>query len=168
MRAPEGRYRLLGVDDEVTTCEHCGKRGLRRTVVLSRLDADGNEVSVVRFGCDCAARAMRGLVSVTPREVRSIESLAVVVEMSNIEAELRAKKAFHLHQKEYPELGMTFVRHGAQRWGRAFDLADGRTYLHFDFVVSSREGASRIVPGAWTKLGESRFVGRRVPTERAS
>lgn len=161
MRAPSGKYRLLGVDDEVTTCEHCGKSGLKRTVVLSQLDADGNEVAVVRFGCDCATRAMRGRVSVTPREVRAVEEMATGAIMLQIEAELRAKKVFHLSQKEYPELGMTFVRHGTQRWGRAFELSDGRIYIHFDFVVSSREGASRLVPGVWTKIGESRFVGRR-------
>lgn len=161
MKVPAGRYRLLGVDDEVTTCEHCGKADLKRTVVLSRIDADGNEEAVVRFGCDCAARAMRGVSSVTPREVRSIESTAVCAAMTRIEAELRERRVFHLNQREYPELGMTFVRFGTQRWGRAFDLADGRVYLHFDFVVSSREGASRLAPGVWTKIGESRFVGRR-------
>jgi hypothetical protein len=161
VRAPEGRYRLLGVDDDVTTCEHCGRKNLKRTVVLSQIDEDGDEVAVVRFGCDCAARAMRGRVSVTAGEVRAVEGLAVGAATLRIEAELRARKVFHVQQQERPDLGMTFVRHGAQRWGRAFDLADGRTYLHFDFVVSSREGASRVVPGVWTKLGESRFVGRR-------
>lgn len=161
MRAPEGRYRLLGVDDEVTTCEHCGKTGLKLTVVLSRIDADDEEKRVVRFGSDCAARAMHGRVAITPGEAKYAVGVARKALMFQIEAELRSKKVFHVNQQERPDLGMTFVRHGTQRWGRAFDLADGRTYLHFDFVVSSREGASRVVPGVWTKLGESRFVGRR-------
>jgi len=52
------RYTMLGVDDEVTTCEHCGKSNLKCTVVLGALDADGNAVGDVRFGRDCAAAAL--------------------------------------------------------------------------------------------------------------
>lgn len=44
--------KVLGVTDETTTCECCGKQNLKRVVVL---DIDGN---VVRYGCDCAARAL--------------------------------------------------------------------------------------------------------------
>lgn len=47
-------YRLVGINDEVTTCECCGKSNLKCTVVLG---TDGGEV---RFGRDCAARALAG------------------------------------------------------------------------------------------------------------
>lgn len=46
--------KLIGIDDEVTTCECCGKSNLKCTVVLS---TDGGES---RFGRDCAARALAG------------------------------------------------------------------------------------------------------------
>jgi len=53
------KFNLLGIDDEVTACDCCGKKNLKCTVALSQLDADGNEVAVVRYGRDCAARALR-------------------------------------------------------------------------------------------------------------
>lgn len=45
-------YRILGVNDEVTVCECCGKSNLKCTVVLTNGDGE------VHFGRDCAARAM--------------------------------------------------------------------------------------------------------------
>lgn len=48
-------YKLIEVSDEVTTCECCGKRNLKRTAVLR--DEDGN---IVHFGSDCAAKALMG------------------------------------------------------------------------------------------------------------
>ena len=56
-------YALLGIDDEVDVCELCGKRDLKATMVLSALDADGDEVAVVRYGRDCGARALGWRVS---------------------------------------------------------------------------------------------------------
>jgi hypothetical protein len=41
----------LQLDDTVTTCDCCGKSGLKRTVLM-RLDDD----SLVNFGTTCAAR----------------------------------------------------------------------------------------------------------------
>jgi len=57
------RYALLGLDDEVTACELCGKADLKCTMALSELDADGNELGIVRFGRDCGARALGWRVS---------------------------------------------------------------------------------------------------------
>lgn len=47
-------YRILGINDDVTTCECCGKSNLKKTVVL------GSDSGEVHFGVDCAARAMLG------------------------------------------------------------------------------------------------------------
>jgi hypothetical protein len=47
------QYEVIGCNDEQTTCDHCGRQGLKRTVILRSLD-DGE---VVRFGSDCALRA---------------------------------------------------------------------------------------------------------------
>lgn len=47
-------WRILGINDEVTTCECCGKSGLKCTVVLT------NGESEVRYGRQCAAHAVHG------------------------------------------------------------------------------------------------------------
>jgi hypothetical protein len=47
------QYEVIGCNDEQTSCDHCGRQGLKRTVILRSLD-DGE---VVRFGSDCALRA---------------------------------------------------------------------------------------------------------------
>ena len=47
------RPTLLGITDEVTTCELCGKNPLKRTYVL---DIDGE---IVYYGSTCGSRALR-------------------------------------------------------------------------------------------------------------
>ena len=49
-------YRILGINDDVTTCECCGKSGLKCTVVLT----DGERE--LAYGRDCAAKAVRPIV----------------------------------------------------------------------------------------------------------
>lgn len=44
--------KLLGINDDVTTCECCGKANLKCTVVL------GTDAGEVHYGRDCAARAL--------------------------------------------------------------------------------------------------------------
>lgn len=44
--------KMIGVSDEVTVCEKCGKANLKRTVVLSTDDG------VVYYGTECAAKSM--------------------------------------------------------------------------------------------------------------
>lgn len=51
-------YRYIGITDETTTCECCGKANLRSTVVLSLLDTDGNHEETAFYGSTCAARAL--------------------------------------------------------------------------------------------------------------
>lgn len=46
--------KVLGKTDETTDCEKCGKRNLKLTVVL---DIEGE---IVRYGSDCADRAING------------------------------------------------------------------------------------------------------------
>lgn len=47
--------KILGINDDVTTCECCGKSNLKKTVVLE-LDGGGE----VHYGTDCASRAIHG------------------------------------------------------------------------------------------------------------
>lgn len=45
--------KILGINDETNTCEHCGKTNLKRVVII-QLDSG----EIVRYGVDCAARAL--------------------------------------------------------------------------------------------------------------
>jgi hypothetical protein len=50
-------YRVLGTTDDVTTCDLCGRRELRGTIVLAILDADGNPEGELYAGSTCGAKA---------------------------------------------------------------------------------------------------------------
>jgi hypothetical protein len=52
------RVKYHGITDECTECQHCGRRGLKKTVMLFVLDADGNAEDLTYFGTACAARAL--------------------------------------------------------------------------------------------------------------
>lgn len=45
--------KILGINDDVTTCECCGRAGLKKTVVL---DMNGSQV---HYGMQCAAKSLR-------------------------------------------------------------------------------------------------------------
>lgn len=51
-------YKVKGTTGDVDTCAF-GHTGLKKTVALAVLDADGNEGEVIYLGTDCAARVMR-------------------------------------------------------------------------------------------------------------
>lgn len=50
------QVKFLGTTDDVTTCDCCGRRGLKSTVVLN-FSFKGSD-AVVYYGIDCAARAL--------------------------------------------------------------------------------------------------------------
>jgi len=53
--------RVMGITDDVTTCECCGRQNLKCTVALDKTDAEGNTTGeVVHYGRDCAAKALLG------------------------------------------------------------------------------------------------------------
>jgi len=60
--------RVLGINDDVTTCECCGKTGLKCTVVIER------ESGEVHYGRQCAAKLLMG--NKKNASVASIEKLA--------------------------------------------------------------------------------------------
>jgi hypothetical protein len=49
------KYKVLGINDEQTTCDCCGRKGLKRTVVLEIWGNDENTLEIIRVGVDCAA-----------------------------------------------------------------------------------------------------------------
>lgn len=48
------RSKMLGISDEVTTCDCCGKNNLKRTVAIEMGDSE----TVVFYGVDCARREL--------------------------------------------------------------------------------------------------------------
>lgn len=55
--------KILGINDEVTTCECCGRTNLKRTVIL-----ESETIGIVRYGTDCAAAAVYGKKSAKNRD----------------------------------------------------------------------------------------------------
>jgi hypothetical protein len=65
-------FKILGINDEVTTCECCGKTNLKKTVVLS-MNGEGE----VHYGVNCAASALRGSKKSGDRKAVETEAAAV-------------------------------------------------------------------------------------------
>jgi hypothetical protein len=53
------RFKIIGIDPDIDTCDCCGRSGLKRTIILGCLDADGNVLHAVYYGTHCASTAMR-------------------------------------------------------------------------------------------------------------
>lgn len=70
--AAKTAYSFLGITDETTVCECCGKKNLKCTVVLE--DESGN---LVRFGRDCASRALGWGLNATKAEARARDRMLV-------------------------------------------------------------------------------------------
>jgi hypothetical protein len=140
----EPRYTLLGVDEEVTTCEHCGKADLKCTVVLGVLDADGNVEREARFGRSCAAKALRKPSTTTANKM---ESLARVAEFKRV----WAMRVDGPGVREQVAAGRIPV------YVTSYPLEDGRTLLVSSQPISPPRGT-------WTRLGEGRLVGHPAKT----
>ena len=75
---PIPKWTIKGIVDDYDTCGCCGRRGLKRTVALMPLDADGNEdgtaEDVAYYGTSCAATALgwsQGKVTDTARAAQA-------------------------------------------------------------------------------------------------
>lgn len=58
--------KIVGLSDENLTCERCGKKDLKNTVVLSLEDG-----GIVFYGRDCAARAIGRPMKTVEAEARA-------------------------------------------------------------------------------------------------
>lgn len=69
--------KFLGVTDEITTCQKCGKQHLKRTVVIA-LDDD----QVVHYGTDCAAKALSAATAAkrTTNDLKRVADMLVYAE----------------------------------------------------------------------------------------
>ncbi|PWI04907.1 hypothetical protein DIZ27_42400 [Streptomyces sp. NWU339] len=69
------KWTIKGIVDDFDECGCCGRHGLKRTVALMPLDADGNEDgSAVYYGTSCAATALswtQGKVADTARAAQA-------------------------------------------------------------------------------------------------
>lgn len=128
MAAP--RFRLLGIVDDVTACDCCGKQELKCTMALEELDADGNAVGEVYYGRDCGARALGWSVS-ADRAERLVRGTARI-DWWTLE---------RMWQAAYP--GFTFPT------GPAIATLDGVSLL-----VWNRNHLGR-APVGWTKCDKS-------------
>ena len=52
---PGGGFKVRGINDEITTCEECGKQNLKHTVAIEHPDG-----SVKHYGSDCAGQKLCG------------------------------------------------------------------------------------------------------------
>ena len=64
--------KILGINDDVTTCECCGRSNLKATVVLETEHGD-----IRHYGRDCAAKSLMG--NNKSASVNSVESLAKAI-----------------------------------------------------------------------------------------
>ena len=146
-RAPVERFVRLGIDDEVVVCEKCGKADLRCTVVLGVIDADGNIGSEVRYGRDCALRALGRRV--TPAATKKIEQEARAFERDQLIA--RRASSQRVVVDEGSRFGKTFATvYSLEGGGKIAQVPDAD--LHPARV--------RNLGGEWRPLGMNWFVRR--------
>jgi hypothetical protein len=80
-------FTVKGSTTDVTDCELCGRTDLKGTIVLSALDADGNDTGeIVYYGADCGARAAKWTV-------RQIRTAAKTADDARRNADNRARVA---------------------------------------------------------------------------
>jgi len=94
-----GGWRLLGIDDEVEICENCGKRGLKRTMVIEPTDGDGG---ILHVGTTCGEilTGCKGswLMKRAEKVQREKDQAMASSERSEIIKRLVASKFWKLHQ----------------------------------------------------------------------
>lgn len=71
MRNDQERYQLLGLTQDHTACDRCGRVDLKKTAMLQWLDADGNPDGPVEYyGTTCAETVLRAKgIDVSAKEV---------------------------------------------------------------------------------------------------
>ncbi len=86
-------FRIKGTTADVTACDCCHRRGMRKTVALVPLDRDGMEDGeVTYYGTGCAAKALRRSAYSVRKAARAADLQAVM----EARAELRDRARFAL------------------------------------------------------------------------
>lgn len=81
--------RVIGITDEQTACDRCGKIDLRATVIVG--DEDGAELG--RYGTSCVARVMGMTSRYTLRNARAREAARRQYVMDDLKSAARALAA---------------------------------------------------------------------------
>lgn len=102
--------RALGITDAVTSCDCCGKSGLRRTVCM---ELDGGEL--VHYGTTCASRNTGKPRAVIAAEVRQAEA----ARLTAARQEWRQHPAFLAERARYAERDQHARETGQRMSGRA-------------------------------------------------
>ncbi|MQS17472.1 hypothetical protein F7Q99_36135 [Streptomyces kaniharaensis] len=63
-------YRILGTTDENTTCDHCGRKDLKHTVVFDIADAEGNPTGELFYAGSSCATTLPGLQHLSAATIR--------------------------------------------------------------------------------------------------
>lgn len=79
---------FLGTTDEVSTCDCCGRQGLKSTVAL-QIDA----AEPVYYGVVCASRALKQPAKTIRAAAKSADEAKATAERARINAEQAAKDA---------------------------------------------------------------------------
>lgn len=79
-------FKAIETTDTVTTCDCCGKHGLKKTVVLAR---NGDVEDRFFYGVDCAAAALGMKATKTVRQ-RPIEQINAAAERANKRERMKA------------------------------------------------------------------------------
>lgn len=121
-------YKILGITDDKTSCEKCGKTNLKRTVAISIDGADP-----VFYGTTCAARAIAN------------NSKAVRATAENITELANAIAYAQKWQRHYAAAGYTGEdRSGRQIEGQAITKAIASA-ITTKFAVSARATGYRVI-----------------------
>ena len=71
------KLRVLGITDEFTECQCCGRNDLKSTVCMESLDSEGNGTGeLVYYGSSCAATAIGIVKDTKARTEKRIRNLA--------------------------------------------------------------------------------------------
>ena len=131
-------YKMIGITDEVTSCDCCGRTDLKRTVVLERTD-DG---VIVYFGTTCGARA----IGWTTKEFAAAAKDAQIERQRAITRFYNAHPASQKRQqslKEHYDNGGTWQTAPFDYW-RALDT-EAREATRHEFNASIKELAHSYV-----------------------
>lgn len=122
------QFRVRGTTDDITDCDLCGRAGLKSTVVLELLDAEGcGTGELVYAGSDCGARATGWTQKRINAEARTADRAA---------AEAAHEERLTRWRADRPARQAAF--HEFQAWQR-------RTFGTTDFFGTSTDGR-RISP----------------------
>lgn len=128
------KYVLAGLTDIVTTCECCGKSNLKRTVVLSLLNSEGEHSEYQFFGSQCAARALRWKLGESDKKIQQKASDTLEKAVSDRCHEILSNKI------EFQEIkGVFWLRETLQQF------LDTQNLPSHDQILQDREKAYPIL-----------------------